>query len=165
MSDVVSLATLTGPAITAVFKFLFDRAGGVLDRRRAAKDERVDDTGDVAESAAERESMHNLTRAMTALEVYDEHDVPLRSQDAKLVGHLETVHAELQRIEGNPIDLAAVVRAGLAVEVDSDDVEGTVTGLITDGVGEIGRADVRVRTKTVKVGGEVTGMRIERRLG
>lgn len=165
MSDVVSLATLTGPAITTVFKFLFDRAGGVLDRRRAAKEERSGDGASVDETAAERESMQNLTRAMTALEVYAEHGVPLRPGDSTLLGHLETVRAELQSIDGKPIDLAAVVRAGLAVEVDSDDVEGTVTGLISDGFGEIGRADVRVRTKTVKAGAEVTGVRIERRQG
>ncbi|MEV4143633.1 hypothetical protein AB0J40_08180 [Amycolatopsis sp. NPDC049691] len=165
MSDAVSLATMTGPMMAAAFKFLFDRASTFLDRRNATKDNVEDGAEGASGTAVERESVENLRRAMNALEVYDEHGLPLRSDDAKLVGHLETVLGELQRIEGRPIDIAAVARAGVAVEVESDDVEGTVTGLVAEEIGETGRADVRVRTRTVKAGGEVTGMRIERRLG
>ncbi|WP_406631968.1 hypothetical protein [Amycolatopsis sp. WGS_07] len=166
MSDAVSLATMSGPMMGAAFKFLFDRAGVVLDRRRTGKEERLADISDSSTETVGRDvSVNNLKRALGVLEIYRDHNLVLSPDDEKLVAHLEIVLAELQQIEGRPIDIAAIARAGATVEVETEEVEGKVTGLAVGEVSESGRADVVVRAKTVKSGGELTGMVIERRLG
>lgn len=165
MSDTVALATMTGPMIGAAFKFLFDRASAVLDRRRANKDNAELDSLKTWDGIEEQASTEKLRSAMNALEVYHDNDLELRPDDVKLVGHLETVIDELQRIEGTSIDIDAVARAGVVVRVESDDVEGKVTGLEVGEITETGRADVSVHTRSVGPGGEATGLKIEGRLG
>ncbi|WP_133851240.1 hypothetical protein [Labedaea rhizosphaerae] len=153
---------MTAPMLSAAFKFLFDRASSTLDRRRAEKH----DSGEAGEAVTEEASAAGqLESAMNTLAVYKQHNFALKPDDSVLIRNLTTVQAELERIEGSPIDIAAITRAGVVVEVDSGDVEGRVTGLTAGEIASTGHADVRVRTETVKASGEVTGMQIERRLG
>ncbi|OKJ95505.1 hypothetical protein [Amycolatopsis sp. CB00013] len=152
---------MTASMLTASFKFLFDRASAVLDRRAEAK--KGDSKQDQAKDAPEE--LAKLQEAMRALNVYREHNLTLSKEDAGLVGLLEDVHAELEKILGEPIDLEKECRPGVRVEVENDDVTGGVTGLRVGDVAAGGSADVKVRNRDVKRGAEVTGMWIEGTLG
>ncbi|MGW4130901.1 hypothetical protein [Amycolatopsis japonica] len=161
MSGALSLTTMTGPMLAAAFKFLFDRANSFLDRRSKDKADAGGETSEVGDGT----DVDKLKAAMKVLKVYESKGIQVAPDDADLVESLSDVHAELERLEGRPIDLADVARAGVRIDMKHEDVDGTVTGLSVGEVDAGAGAEVVIRTATVKRGGDVTGMRIDGRLG
>ncbi len=147
------LLSLGSAGLGHAVKFLFDRASAALDRR-AAKN-----TSDEVEEAAEDTPARELTGSLKTLEVYRANNLPMNPEDPLLVDAVDRVHAALERVEGNPIDVVAAVRSIIDVDQEADEVTGTMTGAHVGKPQPGTSTHVRQRVGTVGEGGSVTGYR------
>ncbi|MGW7304276.1 hypothetical protein ACWGI1_01705 [Streptomyces sp. NPDC054835] len=177
MSEAFAFPVLAASALTQAFGFLYARAGAVLDRRAARRDEArqgepetvpavvVGDPGplafDVTALTSEREQ--RIRALLEVLGVYDEHRDLIKSDDARLLRALGSLRAVLEDVERQRLTFEGESRpeSGVRIEQDLDVVHGTAAALKARRVGDAARVDVRQTAKAVHRGAEIIGADIE----
>lgn len=162
VTDPLALSALSASALTAAFKFLFDRAGTFLDRwadrRVAAKPSDGECDSMPAEEFAER--LSDLRESTAALAVYQRHSLPITPDDALLVQAMEIVRTQLKMITGDRLPIDDPSAVGVVVRQTVRRAEGSTVGIDAKAVEHGSNASVEQEVGVVEQTGEVVGMRI-----
>lgn len=159
--DPLSLSSLGAAGLGYAVKFLFDRASAALDRRaqRRSADASAPEDSSTAEPEDKDAAANEVLGAMRVLEVYRDKDLALEPGDAVLLDTVQRLHAALERLEGAPVDLSALVNAQVEVDQTVDHVSGVLTGADLGTSTPNTSTHVRQQVGTVHEGGSVTGFR------
>ena len=177
--DPLSLSALGAVGLSHAFKFLFDRASATLDRRAAQRTSMTSAEGEnsvvaggeaAARSAGDAATAQvdphvaavaaaELAASLGTLQVYRAKKLEIDPQDSTLVQTLHRMHAALEQIEGDAIDLTSAVEASIRVDQTIDEVRGSVIGAEAGPNSSLNRAEVNQRMHTVHEGGSVIGFR------
>ena len=177
MSDPLSLAALTGSALTQAIGFTYARAGAALDRRR----ERALPAAEVAavegellplailEEQRTPERLKRLEHARSMLRPYLEDPGLVSPENTELLTVLAATRADLEAVYGQSFrfrgEPPATVSQGVAVKHKLGLVEGRVRGVRAGGVGDKARIRIEQESDGVASGGELTGLETDGMIG
>ncbi|MFI0715425.1 hypothetical protein GTW98_03900 [Streptomyces sp. SID8375] len=172
--DPLSFPVLAGTMLTEAVKFLFDRAGAVLDRRagRVPVEEPEQVTGRSAAlqvRAAELTDarVERLSQAQGALRVYLSRPNLLQGDDDDLRDLLSQLRRDLEEVYGCslPFGDEERPRSGAEVSQHADEVSGQQVGIRAQSMTVNGRARVVQTAKTITETGEQVGLHIDGSIG
>ncbi|WP_018547278.1 hypothetical protein [Streptomyces sp. LaPpAH-108] len=177
MTDQLSLATVATTALPQIFGFLFGRLGEALDRRAESREEEEFRPA-LAEppapyvlrpEALTGERVARLSGAERELDVYRRNPGLIRPEDANLVRTLSQVRDDLEAVYGQRFTFAGERRpaAGVRVVQRVDEVEANAVarGVTARRVTDRAAVDIEQTTRTVRPGGELTGLDVDGTLG
>ncbi|MEW2131733.1 hypothetical protein [Streptomyces sp. NPDC005435] len=177
MTDQLSLATVATTALPQIFGFLFGRLGEALDR---CAESRAD--GEFRPALAEppapyvlhpgaltEDRLARLTRAEQELSRYRRDPDLIRPEDANLLRTLSQVRDDLEVVYAQRFTFAGERRPAPGVRVVQrlDDIEANAVaqGVKARHVTDRAAVDIEQTARTVRPGGEVTGLHVEGTLG
>ncbi|GHA00428.1 hypothetical protein GCM10010329_22810 [Streptomyces spiroverticillatus] len=172
--DPLTFPMLAGTMLTEAVKFLFDRAGAVLDRRAGRvpveEPEQVAGRSDllqvrVAELTDTR--AERLMHAQGALRVYLSRPELLDGEDAGLRELLGQLRRDLEEVYGCglPFGNEHRPRPGVEVSQHSDEIAGQQVGVRAQGITAKGQLHVVQTAKTIAETGEQVGVHLEGPIG
>ncbi|QLE71783.1 hypothetical protein FGW37_09335 [Streptomyces rectiverticillatus] len=172
--DALSFPVLAGTLLTEAVRFLFDRAGAVLDRRAGrvpveepesvagrpgALQVRV---GELTDSRVER-----ISQAQGSLRVYLSRPELLQGDDEGLRNLLGQLRRDLEEVYGCslPFGDEQRPRPGAEVSQHADEISGQQVGIRAQGMTAKGRARVVQTAKTITETGEQVGLHFDGPIG
>lgn len=172
--DPMAFPALAGTVLTEAVKFLFDRAGAVLDRRagRVAIDEPECVAGQaelLRVRAAELTDarVERINQAQGALRVYLSRPGLLQGDDEALRNLLSQLRRDLEEVYGCglPFGDEQRPRPGAEVSQHADEISGQQVGIRAQGMTAEGRVRVVQTAKTITETGEQVGLHFDGLIG
>ncbi|MEU3995614.1 hypothetical protein AB0E76_07290 [Streptomyces fungicidicus] len=174
--DALAFPVLAGTLLTEAVRFLFDRAGAVLDRRagRVPVEEPEQVSGRtqpllVRAPALTDERVARITEAHGALRVYLSRPEFLQGDDTELRKLLGRVRRDLEEVYGRRLpfgDEREGDRPGVEVSQRADSLHGKQVGMRVGGdITERGQARVDQEARTIEETGEQVGIEVEGSIG
>ncbi|MBP8533117.1 hypothetical protein [Streptomyces sp. MK37H] len=173
--DALAFPVLAGSALTEAVRFLFDRAGAVLDRRAgrvpAEEPEQVSGQAQpllVRPTELTDTRIQRLSHAHGALRVYLSRPEFLQGEDADLRELLGLLRSDLEEIYGCRLAFGneeQESRPGVEISQRADFIDGSQVGVRSRGITERGRARVKQDAKTVGKTGEQVGVEVDGTIG
>jgi hypothetical protein len=167
MTDALSFSAMSAAALTSAFKFLFDRAGKLLDRRADRRGNAADTSTTVDDDPAASEvavrQLEALRQAVAVLEVYHDHSIVIRPDDVRLVCAMDTARTQMEAILGQPLDFTAVLEAcaDVVIKQEVEQVAGTTVGMKAASVGGETTVEINQAAHTVAKGAEMIGLQVD----
>ncbi|MGW1792387.1 hypothetical protein ACWCO0_28160 [Streptomyces tubercidicus] len=172
--DPLSFPVLAGTMLTEAVKFLFDRAGAVLDRRAGRVP--VEEPEQVAGRSAALQvraaeltdaRVERLSQAQGALRVYLSRPNLLQGDDDDLRDLLAQLRRDLEEVYGCglPFGDEERPRPGAEVSQHADEVSGQQVGIRAQSMTANARARVVQTAKTITETGEQVGLHIDGSIG
>ncbi|MGV9426134.1 hypothetical protein ACWDO7_17830 [Streptomyces sp. NPDC003656] len=177
MTDQLSLATVATTALPQVFGFLFGRLGEALDRRAESREEEEFRSA-LAEppapyvlhqDALTGDRVARLGFAERELDAYRHNPDLIRPADAHLLRTLSQVRDDLEAVYGQRFTFAGERRPGAGVRVvqrvDEVGANAVARGVKARHVSDRATVDIEQTARTVRPGGELTGLDVGDTLG
>ncbi|MGV9340328.1 hypothetical protein [Streptomyces sp. NPDC003688] len=177
MTDQLSLATVATTALPQIFGFLFGRLGEALDRRAEcrAEDEFCPALAEppapyvLRPEALTGDRLARLSRAKGELTVYWRNPDLIRPEDENLVRMLSQVRNDLEAVYGQRFTFSGERRPAAGVRivqrVDEVEADAVARGVKARHVTDRAAVDIEQTTRTVRPGGELTGLDVDGTLG
>ncbi|MGA4539021.1 hypothetical protein ACPA54_03420 [Uniformispora flossi] len=172
--DPIAFPILAGTVLNEAVRFLFDRAGAVLDRRsgRTPLEEPDQVSGHselfrVQPSELTDGRVERLTQAHGALGVFLSHPDLLRGDNPELRELLGRLRTDLEAVYGRSLPFGEELSARPGVEAvqRSEHVRGRQVGVRAQGISAAGRARVEQEARIIDDSGEQVGFEIEGQIG
>ncbi|MCX4823196.1 hypothetical protein OG883_25570 [Streptomyces sp. NBC_01142] len=173
--DPLAFPVLAGTVLTEAVKFLFERAGAVLDRRagRVTAEEREQVPGQTQPLLARpteltEERVARITGAHAALRVYLSRPEFLQGEDTDLRELLGRLRRDLEEVYGRRLPFGEESkedRPGVEISQRTETLQGKQVGMRVGGITERGRARVEQDTGVIEETGEQVGIEIEGTIG
>ncbi|MGW5527963.1 hypothetical protein [Streptomyces xanthochromogenes] len=173
--DPLTFPMLVGTALTEAVKFLFDRAGAVLDRRAGRvpveEPEQIDgQIGALTVRPAELSSarIERITEARGALQVYLTRPALLQGDDPGLRDLLGALRLDLEEIYGRQLPFGEEerpARPGVSVTQRAEQLTGHQVGVRAQDISRTGRVRVDQSAKVVEAAAEQVGVEIDGTIG
>lgn len=167
---------LIGTALTEAVKFLFDRAGAVLDRRAGRvpleEPEEVEGRGEpltVRPAELSSARIERITEARGALQVYLTRPALLQGDDPGLRELLGALRLDLEEIYGRQLPFGEEeerpARPGVSVTQRADQLAGHQVGVRAQGISQKGRVHVDQAARVIEASAEQVGTEIDGTIG
>ncbi|WP_405365687.1 hypothetical protein [Kitasatospora sp. NBC_00039] len=172
--DLLAFPALAGTVLNEAVRFLFARAGAVLDRRAGRvpveEPERVAGQPDLFRVRAAEltdERVERIMHAQGALSVYVSRPELLRGDDDGLREVLGRLRRDLEEVYGRgfPFGDEQRPRPGVDVSQQVDQLNGQQVGVRAKGIAEASRVQVIQRANTIEETGEQVGLEIDGAIG
>jgi hypothetical protein len=174
--DPLTFPMLVGTALTEAVKFLFDRAGAVLDRRsgRVPLEEPEEVEGrsgpyTVHPSELSAARIERITEARGALQVYLARPALLQGGDPELRQLLGGLRLDLEEIYGRQLPFGdeeeRPARPGVSVTQRTDHLAGHQVGVRAQGISQQGRVRVDQSARVIEASAEQVGTEIDGTIG
>jgi hypothetical protein len=160
--DPFTLTTVSAAVLPHLVKFVFEQAGKVIDKHRAA-------VSADATAKAGGQVDHTLTELEQAVQVLRKYAVDgaeTHSTDRELFTAVSAAWRHIESLTGAPLDLAAGLRQrGVHVEIEGDDIDGAVTGVKATAITDKANVGVKFKNNVVRAGGEFTAVEVNGPIG
>ncbi|WP_328377955.1 hypothetical protein OHB13_19505 [Streptomyces sp. NBC_00440] len=174
--DPLTFPMLAGTALTEAVKFLFDRAGAVLDRRAGRvpveEPEHVEgQVGPLTVRPAELSSarIERITEARGALQVYLTRPALMQADGPGLRDLLGALRLDLEEIYGRQLPFGdeeeRPSRPGVSVTQRAEQLTGSQVGVRAQDISRTGRVRVDQSARVIEAAAEQVGVEIDGTIG